>query len=387
LLARHTARSHALIGPSRAVDSPGRLLTDDEGTRLGVGTYRNVQLSTVAAQDKLCVMGLAVTDARHGRARFCGGGAFLALASILSALALAGCGGQQRANPAEAEVRTLIASVVADGRTHNFARICKNDMSGLIKQLDYVVGADCATDLATEWEEGVQLTSVQPSTRIAIKGNNATIFDGQAPDRARRVQGRWLLAEVPRNKRLAVADEARRTLESLNEGFRVRFHSEINLETGRLELTRAASTETACKKLLSPGSPASELRPHLFDCLSEGLCLTTTSTRKLCGVEALEYCGFVRAATKRRGTSLKGSGTGSAEVRQRSSTCRRALATKLAALRAEIGPYLLQAERNLRTSEREVRAIQKERHDEEEEALRNYKQMKEQEEEEHRESG
>jgi hypothetical protein len=302
------------------------------------------------------------------------------LASIFSALVLASCGGQQRANPAEAEVRALIASVLVDGRAHNFARVCKDDMSGVIKQLDYLVGADCTTDLATEWAEGVQLTSAGPSTHIAIKGNAATIFDGESPDRAIQVQGRWLLAEVPRNKRLAVADEARGTLESLNRGFRVRFRSEINAETGRLELTRAASTETACKKLLSGGAPASELKPDLFDCLSKGLCLTTTSTRKLCGVEALEYCGLVTAATKRPSSSRKGPDTGSAEVHQRISACRRALVTKFAALRAEATPYLLQAER-------ELSAIKKETQDEEAEALRNYKQMKEQEEEERRASG
>src|SRR5438445_11092548 len=93
---------------------------------------------------------------------------------LVSALcaSLAGCGGHGT-KPGEAEVRALVAAVTADGRARNFGRICTEEMSGVLRQLDYLVGGNCAKDLAAEWAEGVQLATRGPSSRIVAIGNTA----------------------------------------------------------------------------------------------------------------------------------------------------------------------------------------------------------------------
>jgi hypothetical protein len=140
------------------------------------------------------------------------------LVSLVSVVALAACGGQSRAGRQEAEVRALFASIASDGRGHNFTRICRDEMAGVLRELDYLVGGHCAKDLAAEWAEGVQLTRVGPDTRVSVKGNAATIYDGPTPDRAISVRDQWVLAEFPRNKRLAKSGEAREVLDQVNSG-------------------------------------------------------------------------------------------------------------------------------------------------------------------------
>ena len=90
-------------------------------------------------------------------------------------------------------------------------------MTATLKQLDYLVGGNCSTELGNEWTEGVQLMSIGPHTHIFISGDTATVFDGRAPDRALRVSGTWKLAEFPRNKRFNTQDEAQTATETVNK--------------------------------------------------------------------------------------------------------------------------------------------------------------------------
>jgi hypothetical protein len=86
----------------------------------------------------------------------------------------------------------------------------------------YFGGGSCPKDLAAERAEGVELSRVGSSTRVAVTGNRATVFDGPAPDSAVRVNGRWQLAEFPRNNRHADVGEACEAAESIDRGLRAR---------------------------------------------------------------------------------------------------------------------------------------------------------------------
>jgi hypothetical protein len=89
----------------------------------------------------------------------------LAMAAVLIAV---GCGTNVQATHEESEVRSLFRAVAANGRAHNFARICRDEMSGGLPELDYLVGGSCTKDLARDWLEGVQLTKIGPSTRVIV---------------------------------------------------------------------------------------------------------------------------------------------------------------------------------------------------------------------------
>ncbi|HEY1457418.1 MAG TPA: hypothetical protein VGF15_02765 [Solirubrobacteraceae bacterium] len=88
-------------------------------------------------------------------------------------------------------------------------------MTATLKQLDYLVGGNCSTDLGNEWTEGVQSTSIGPHAHRHL-WDTATVLDGPAPDRALRVNGSWKLAEFPRNKRFDTQDEAQTATETVN---------------------------------------------------------------------------------------------------------------------------------------------------------------------------
>ena len=137
-----------------------------------------------------------------------------------ASLIAAGCGGNVHATRDESEVRSLFRAIAADGRAHNFAHICRDEMSTVLPELDYLVGGRCADDLATEWLEGVQLSRIVSSTRVVVTGTRAMVFDGPAPDSAVRVNGRWKLAEFPRNTRHAAVGEACEVAESIGRGLR-----------------------------------------------------------------------------------------------------------------------------------------------------------------------
>jgi hypothetical protein len=156
------------------------------------------------------------------------------LASLLVVCALVGvsCGGQSGgASRSQSEVRALFAAVAADGHARRFGAICHREMSGLLRQLAYLVDADCPKVLAAEWAEGVQLTHIGSTTRILISGRTATVFDGGSPDRAYLMNGRWVLAEMPRNKRHARPNEALEVARELNPGLHKEHLPELNEET------------------------------------------------------------------------------------------------------------------------------------------------------------
>jgi hypothetical protein len=156
------------------------------------------------------------------------------LAALLMAactLGSASCGGQSGTSRVQSEVRALFAAVAADGRAGHFATICDHDYSGLLKQLNYLFKINCAKDLAAEWAEGVQLTHVGPSTRIVISAGTAAVYDGVSPDRASFWHGRWVMAEVPRNRRHARPNEALEVAKELSPGFRKGHLPELNSET------------------------------------------------------------------------------------------------------------------------------------------------------------
>lgn len=102
------------------------------------------------------------------------------------------------------------------GEERAFARVCGEDVSPAVKRLDELVGGNCATDLGEEWEEGVQASHVNGSTRIVVNRNVATVLDGPAPDRMVRFDGKWLLAEWPRNDRFRREWEACESAATIN---------------------------------------------------------------------------------------------------------------------------------------------------------------------------
>jgi hypothetical protein len=158
-----------------------------------------------------------------------------ALALATGVLALAACGGGGGSGASQAEVRALFAAVAQAGREGHFAVICHDYLSGVLRQLDRLVGGGCAKDLAREWREGVHLSSITRKTRIAVDGAEAVVYDGGAPDRARRVSGRWRVSEWPRNARLAESNEAERVLSQIDALLRAHHEGTVNPETGILE--------------------------------------------------------------------------------------------------------------------------------------------------------
>ncbi len=126
----------------------------------------------------------------------------------------------------------MFASVAADGRAHDFGQICKNEMDAELRQLAYLVGADCVKAIAAEWAEGVQLSRIGAETRIVVSGNTATVFDGAAPDRALYTEGRWEMAETPRNRRFDKPNEAQEAAVTINRVLREHHQPELDSETG-----------------------------------------------------------------------------------------------------------------------------------------------------------
>jgi hypothetical protein len=147
------------------------------------------------------------------------------------ALANIACGGQSEDSRAQSEVRALFTAAAADAGAGRFATICKEDYSGLLKQLDYLFKIDCAKGLKAEWAEGVQYAHVGPSTRIVVSGKNATVFDGGTPDRAYLTPSGWRLVEFPRNRRHTDPDEVQEVIGKLNPGFRKHHLPELSPET------------------------------------------------------------------------------------------------------------------------------------------------------------
>ncbi len=129
-------------------------------------------------------------------------------------------------------MRALFGAVAADGRAHNFARICTVDMSEVLPELDYLVGGNCTKDMAADWREGVQLSKMGPGTRVIVTGDTAVVFDGPAPDRTVRMNGRWQLAEFPRTKRHVFVGEACEVAESIDRGLRARHLPDLHPATG-----------------------------------------------------------------------------------------------------------------------------------------------------------
>jgi hypothetical protein len=140
-------------------------------------------------------------------------GLFAAAGAVI---AISGCAAGHTESREEAAVRALVRHVASDGRRHQFDDICSHDMVPDLRELATLSGTECRAVLATEWDEGVQLTSVGGHTRIALADGRAEIFDGPVPDRAIRRASEWRLAEFPRNKRLGIVEEACRAARSAN---------------------------------------------------------------------------------------------------------------------------------------------------------------------------
>jgi hypothetical protein len=158
----------------------------------------------------------------------------ITLSVFVLGVGVVGCGGQPADKRAEADARSLVSTVVSAARDRDFAKICRRDVADVVRQLLYLVGGRCSQDMADTWAEGVQLTNVGRNTRVLITGNAATILDGPTPDRAARVEGAWRLSEMPRNRRFATDEEARKTVETLNRVLRAEHKPTIEPETGRL---------------------------------------------------------------------------------------------------------------------------------------------------------
>lgn len=153
------------------------------------------------------------------------------LAVVAVAFLLAGCGSNSQTAHTQAEVRAMFTTVAADGRTHDFKRICQHEMDAQLRQLIYLVGGNCPKMMAAEWTEGVQLSRIGPKTRIVVSGDTATVLDGAAPDRAVYADGRWEMAETPRNKRFDKSGEARKTATTINQLLREHHQPELVPET------------------------------------------------------------------------------------------------------------------------------------------------------------
>jgi hypothetical protein len=144
-----------------------------------------------------------------------------------SSATLAGCGTSAKPTRAQAEVRALFGTVAAEARAHDFGPICDDQLDSELRELLYLVGANCWKVLASDWVEGVQLSKIGPNTRIVVSGKSATIYDGPVPDRAVLTDGRWKLAEMPRNKRHAMSEEAQQTAAQLNPSLRAHHLPEV----------------------------------------------------------------------------------------------------------------------------------------------------------------
>jgi hypothetical protein len=113
---------------------------------------------------------------------------------------LAGCGG---ANAPEdvAGVRAMYRSIGLDAGAGDFIDVCRSLLDEPLRAQVRRSNHNCSTASATSqlerWAEKVRLAKVGTRTRIVLSGAEALVYDATKPERARYVDGQWLLAEAP----------------------------------------------------------------------------------------------------------------------------------------------------------------------------------------------
>ncbi len=125
----------------------------------------------------------------------------LGTALLCSAIALlAGCGG---ANAPEdvAGVRAMYRSIGLDAGAGDFIDVCRSlldePLRAQVKRSNHNCSTASSTSALERWAEKVRLAKVSARTRIVLAGDEALVYDGAKPERARYVGGQWLLAEAP----------------------------------------------------------------------------------------------------------------------------------------------------------------------------------------------
>jgi hypothetical protein len=125
----------------------------------------------------------------------------LGTALLCAAIALlAGCGG---ANAPEdvAGVRAMYRSIGLDAGAGDFIDVCRSlldePLRARVKRSNHNCSTASSTSVLERWAEKVRLAKVSARTRIVLAGDEALVYDGAEPERARYVGGQWLLAEAP----------------------------------------------------------------------------------------------------------------------------------------------------------------------------------------------
>jgi hypothetical protein len=112
------------------------------------------------------------------------------------AVSIAGCG--TASSPRDvAGVRAMYRSIGIDASAGNWSDICMSYMDAALRKRGEALGRGCFSPSLERWAEKVRLSKLTPTTRIAISGSRAVIYDGTRPEAALYTAGEWRLQEVP----------------------------------------------------------------------------------------------------------------------------------------------------------------------------------------------
>ena len=91
----------------------------------------------------------------------------------------------------------MYRSIGIDASAGNWSDICMSYMDGALRKRGEALGRGCFSPRFEHWAEKVRLSKLTPTTRIAISGSRALIYDGSRPEAAVYTAGEWRLQEVP----------------------------------------------------------------------------------------------------------------------------------------------------------------------------------------------
>jgi hypothetical protein len=113
---------------------------------------------------------------------------------------LAGCSGASSPRNV-AGVRAMYRSVGLDAGAGDFIDICHSYMEATLSNEVKRSNNNCTTANSSSrlerWAEKIRLAKVGTTTRIAVTGNEALIYDGPEAEKVVYVSGQWRLSEVP----------------------------------------------------------------------------------------------------------------------------------------------------------------------------------------------
>jgi hypothetical protein len=123
----------------------------------------------------------------------------VAAALAAAAFLITGCGLSSREPRSATGVRSAYTAIDADAATGNFYDLCRRYLDrDLLRELASE-HKECATFMSEHWGEFTPAAKVDPSTRVAVDGTLARVYDGSPPEVVEYANGAWRLTGIPRS--------------------------------------------------------------------------------------------------------------------------------------------------------------------------------------------